>query len=184
MNKSSLPLDKSNDSLTFLNLSSFIVIYVYKYLNHFFLWNMHHWGYFLDSWYFAFLINFMANDTTLSKLLKVLKRLTLTNFSNINSGFFSLFLTSLIIINVFFSLTSVSTISTESLHSGALSDHASIWPLRYFEPWNHSYFYCSFLCVHPLEAVPAILLFVFIWYHLLISVSHLVSFTQFSTNYS
>ena len=69
-----------------------------------------------------------------------------------------MFLTSLIIIDAFFYLIFALTISTESLHSGALSDHASVLPLSYFEFWNQSYSHRSFLRVHLLEAILAILL--------------------------
>ena len=101
-----LVLDNSNVSLAFSNLSWFTVTYVYKYLNHsFLLSSMKHMSFNLFSESLMplhFLMNFRTNDSFLSKPLKVLKRLTATNLSNINSGFPFLFLTSLIITDFFF----------------------------------------------------------------------------------
>ena len=123
-----------------------------------------------------FLMNFWANDVTLSKHLKVLKFLTSNDLANINSEFFSLCLVSLIRIAALSSLNSALSISNESLQSGVIKSKVSVLPSSHFGPWNHSCFLCSSLSLHPLEGMSAMFLLVFIWYHLLMSVFCLISF--------
>ena len=109
-----------------------------------------------------FLMNFRANDVTLSKHLKVLKFLTSNDLANINSEFFSLCLVSLIRTAALSSLNSALSISNESLQSGVIKSKVSVLPSSHFGPWNHSCFLCSSLSLHPLEGMSAMFLFVFI----------------------